>query len=85
MDEAVKVFPVHPRFLCDFVCCRDIRNSELLAEINCFGGLMEVRIWATRAIDHVLPWQSFIWGNCQHQSDGVNECREERAGLVYAK
>lgn len=36
---------------------------------------MEVRIWATGAIDHVLPWQSFIWGNCQHQSDGVTESR----------
>lgn len=38
---------------------------------------MEVRIWDMRAIDHVLLWHSFIWRNCQHQSDYMNECGVE--------
>lgn len=46
---------------------------------------MEVRIWDIRAIDHVLLWHSFVWGNCQHQSDEVNECGEGHAVLVLTK
>ena len=37
-------------------------------------GLMAVRIRDSTAIDHVSLWHSFIWGNCQHQSDQANEC-----------
>ena len=56
----------------------------LLAGINSLRGLMEVRIWDIRAIDHVLPWHSF-WGNCQHQSDEVNERGVQHAVLVHTK
>lgn len=71
--------------VCICVCAVRHQKCLVVGRNKLLWGLMEVRIWDIRAIDHVSLWHSFIWGNCQHQSDKVNECREEHHVLVRTK